>query len=152
VNPVKPNPYVNTRPDPQPYDSFVQQPIFSSSYQGQGYPGVNPFDSYNPSVASTALSTPSSSLGSSFNINQIKGIIDRMGGIDGLMGHVGRIQKFIQSIQQMSPMLKVLMGSFGSKATTTAKGSGDGLASPNRRRRKISTRKSSKKNYKRRSR
>jgi hypothetical protein len=70
-----------------------------------------------------------------------------MGGIDGLMGHVSRIQKFIQGIQQMSPMLKVLMGSFGSKAITKAN-----EASPKRRRRRTSTRKSSRKTYNRRSR
>jgi hypothetical protein len=60
-------------------------------------------------------------------MTQLKGIIDRMGGIDGLMGHVTRVQKIIQSLQQLSPMLKLLMGSFGGAKATTARLSGDGL-------------------------
>jgi hypothetical protein len=150
VNPVKTNSYTNSRQDPQFYDDWVQQPIFSSNPQGQAYPGVNPYNSYNPFASTAVVTAPSTSLGSSFNISQIKGIIDRMGGIDGLMGHVSRIQKVIQSFQQMSPMLKLLMSSFGSKAKTAS--DWDGLASPNKRRRKTAVRRNSKKTYKRRSR
>jgi hypothetical protein len=142
------------RQDPFLSDGLVQQPFNTS---GSGFPGQPPFPGFNgfPGVPgygqSTALTTPSTGAGSSFNFNQIKGFIDRMGGIDGVMGHVSRIQKLIQSIQQMSPMLKVLMGSLG-KAKTKSRLDGDGLAFPERRKRNASSKKSSKRTYKRRSR
>jgi hypothetical protein len=153
VNPVNPNQPINTRQDPFFFsDGLVQQPYYGSGFQGQQpYPGVSGFNGFGPSAPSTSLVTPSASIGSAFNINQIKGIIDRMGGIDGVMGHVGRIQKFIQSMQQMAPMIKVLLGSFG-KASTKAKFDGDGLTAAGRPRRSPTRRKSGKRTYKRRSR
>jgi hypothetical protein len=148
VNPVELDQINHTRQVPFFSDGLVQQPYYGSGFQGQlPYPGINGFPGYGPS---TALTNPSPTIGSSFNFGQIKGFIDRMGGIDGVMGHVGRIQKFIQSIQQMSPMIKVLMGSFGGKAVTKSKLDGDGLASAGRHRRKVSSKKSSKRTYKRR--
>jgi hypothetical protein len=150
VNPVKLDQTNQTRQAPFFSDGLVQQPYYSSGFQGQSpYPGVYGYPEY---AQSTALTTPGTTTGSSFNFNQIKGFIDRMGGIDGVMGHVGRIQKFIQSMQQMAPMLKVLMGSFGGKARTASRLESDGLASAGRRRRNVSSRKSSKRTYKRKSR
>jgi hypothetical protein len=165
VNPVSLNQINNTRQDPFFSDGLVQQqPYYGSGFQGQQpYPGVGGFNGFGPSASSTALVTPAASTGIAglpFNFNQIKGVIDKMGGIDGVMGHVGRIQKFIASMQQMGPMIKVLMGSFGSKAATAAKLDGDGLTSAGRRRRnstRSSTRrkpttKGGKRTYKRKSR
>ncbi|QGQ94149.1 aminotransferase [Paenibacillus psychroresistens] len=158
---MKPNEFNNTRQDPFFSDGLVQQqPYYGAGFQGQQpYPGVSSFNGFAPAAQSTALATPAASTGLlaglPFNMTQVKGFIDRMGGIDGVMGHVGRIQKFIQSMQQMGPMLKVLMGSFGSKASTAAKLDGDGLTSAGRRRRRSTRRKTikaGKKSYKRRSR
>ncbi len=56
---------------------------------------------------------------SKFNMNDIKNLVDRMGGIDGIMTTVGKAQKVVSTVQQMAPMLKLLMGSFGSKAAAT---------------------------------
>jgi len=47
------------------------------------------------------------------NFNQIKGFVDRMGGIEGIMGTMGKVQKFVSTFQQMAPMLKVMFNSFG---------------------------------------
>jgi hypothetical protein len=153
VNPVKPNQQVYTRQDPYYPDGLIEpQPYYNAGYQGQPYPGLTPYNNYNPAAfeaPSTALAAPSTSTGLPFNFSQMKGIIDRMGGIDGLMGHVTRIQKIIQSIQQLSPMLKLLMGS---KARTAGQGDVDGLTRPARRGRSSPTRRSGKKTYKRRSR
>ncbi len=52
------------------------------------------------------------------NLNQVKGFIDKMGGIDGLVSTMTRVQKMVSSFQQMAPMLKLLMGSFGGKAAS----------------------------------
>jgi hypothetical protein len=47
------------------------------------------------------------------NFNQIKGYVDRMGGIDGIIGTMTKVQKFMGTFRQMAPMLKVLFNSFG---------------------------------------
>ncbi|WP_370001761.1 hypothetical protein [Paenibacillus sp. RC84] len=52
------------------------------------------------------------------NINQIKGFIDRMGGIEGVIGTMGKVQKFVGSVQQFAPMLKLMFSGFGAKAAT----------------------------------
>lgn len=44
-----------------------------------------------------------------FNVGQIKQLIDRMGGIDGVLNTVGKVQKIVQSVQQIAPMLKLLL-------------------------------------------
>ncbi|MEW9701930.1 aminotransferase [Paenibacillus sp. SI8] len=50
---------------------------------------------------------------SGLNMKQISGFVERMGGIDGIIGTMGKVQKFMSSFQQMAPMVKVLLGSFG---------------------------------------
>lgn len=47
------------------------------------------------------------------NMDQIKGLIDRMGGIDGIVNSMGKVQKVMSGFQQMAPMVKLFMGSFG---------------------------------------
>ncbi|MCR2804530.1 tyrosine protein kinase [Paenibacillus soyae] len=57
-----------------------------------------------------------SNLTSMANLNEIKGFVDRMGGIDGILSTVTKVQKVVGSISQMAPMVKVLFGSFGKKS------------------------------------
>jgi hypothetical protein len=155
VNPVKPNQQVYTRQDPFFSDGLIEPPsYYNAGYQGQTYPGITPYNNYYSPVTpsdSTALSTTPSPSGSfPFNFGQIKGIIDRMGGIDGLMGHITKFQKIVQSIQQLSPMLKLLLGA---KARTAGQQDRNRLGSPVRRSRSsTTTRRNTKKTYKRRSR
>lgn len=75
----------------------------------------------------------------SLNMNQIKGFVDKMGGIDGIVSTMTRVQKMVSSFQQMAPMLKLLMGSFGAKAAAKSVGKGSSYT------RKRQGRKSSKK-------
>lgn len=73
-------------------------------------------------------------------MEQIKGIIDRMGGIDGIVNSMGKVQKVMSGFQQMAPMVKLFMGNFGKN-----KGSSGALAaeedaalySPNRRKKDV---------------
>ena len=44
-----------------------------------------------------------------FNLKDIKTVIDRMGGIDGIISTVGKVQKIVGSIQQMQPLIKMLL-------------------------------------------
>ncbi|MBJ6361184.1 hypothetical protein ACFOQM_07755 [Paenibacillus sp. GCM10012307] len=90
------------------------------------------------SPASTSL-IPSESKGplSLDKLGDIKGIIDRMGGIDGIIGTVGKVQKMVSSFQQMAPMFKLLMSTFGKKgASTTASDDVDDWDTSARRRRR----------------
>ncbi|MDB5053382.1 MAG: hypothetical protein JWM44_1432 [Bacilli bacterium] len=148
---MKSNQQAYIRQDPFYSDGMVQQPLYDAA-QYNPYPGVGgPYSGYAPAAVSTALVAPNASPAtSSFNLNQIKGIIDRMGGIDGVMGHITRAQKIFQSIQQLSPMLKVLLGAFGTKKATTKKL--DRLTPVGKRRRRSSTKRNVTKTYKRKSR
>jgi len=58
-------------------------------------------------------------LGNMANMDQIKGFIDRMGGIDGIVNSMGKVQKVMQGFQQMAPMVKLVMSSFGKNKGTT---------------------------------
>ncbi|WP_442051834.1 hypothetical protein [Paenibacillus sp. 2TAB19] len=46
------------------------------------------------------------------SLGDIKGYIDRMGGIDGILTTVGKVQKVMSSVSQMAPLVKVLLASF----------------------------------------
>lgn len=50
-----------------------------------------------------------------FSLDNIKGMFDRMGGVDGIVATMGQAQKVMQSVSQFAPMAKLLMGSFLSK-------------------------------------
>jgi len=75
----------------------------------------------NPTVlpAQTASATASKSIlpFNITNLGDIKAIVDRMGGVDGILTTVGKFQKFMSTIQQMAPMLKLFMGNKGKSAT-----------------------------------
>jgi hypothetical protein len=129
-------------------------------FGGQGefpYPGLgNPAGmagtpawptAYSPQLPAAAPTGLSSAAGAAagtggaagglggLNLNQVKGFIDKMGGIDGIVGTMTRVQKVVTSFKQMAPMLKLLMGSFGAKAAAKSL-DGDGLGGLGKRRRK----------------
>ncbi len=43
-----------------------------------------------------------------------------MGGLDGILSTVTKVQKVVGAVSQMAPMMKVLMGSFGKKSISQA--------------------------------
>lgn len=112
----------------------------------QYYPGVNPYgvtdiadtSSVIPyqggsSLVGAAAPVAEAATKSGFsmpNLGEIKGFIDRMGGIDGIMGTIGKVQKVIGGVQQFAPMAKLLMGSFlpGAKGAAAAAGAAAGAA------------------------
>lgn len=72
-----------------------------------------------------------SNLTSMANLNEIKGFVDRMGGLDGILSTITKVQKVVGTITQMAPLAKVFMGSFGKKSN--AKESNSGGSSVERR-------------------
>ncbi|MBO9606143.1 MAG: aminotransferase [Paenibacillaceae bacterium] len=108
----------NPFPGGRPPDGFFQGG--GAPFGGFGeYPGQSIVPSGNPGTGLGAAA--GGSTGSSFNIGQIKGMIDKLGGIEGIIGTVTKMQKVFSSIQQMAPMLRLLASSFG-KAKATTKG------------------------------
>ncbi|NBD25597.1 hypothetical protein [Paenibacillus glycinis] len=60
------------------------------------------------------------------SLNDLKGVVDRMGGLDGIVTTMTKVQKVVGSITQMAPLIKVLAGSFGKKgASATIADDGD---------------------------
>lgn len=117
----------------QPPGSGYPYPIIQDPYSPPPIPGPQPplFGGFGGSP--------------SFNINQLKAIVDRMGGIDGILQTMTRVQKLMQTFQQMAPMVKLLLGTFkGGQATATSNSfEGDGLAPVRRKRRRRSRKRSS---------
>lgn len=114
---------------PQAPPQAPPQPMYPSSYPYNNT--IQPYPTpYNPHQITPVPPATTNPL-AGFNLNQIKAMVDRMGGIEGVMGHITRAQKIIQSIKDLSPMLKVLMGSSAAKAstaeTTSDNEDGDGL-------------------------
>lgn len=97
-------------------------PAGGSPYPGLGTNfiggGASPF-SYSPQAAGAAP-------GGSFNMEQFKGIFNRLGGLDGILGTMTKVNKIVQSFQQMSPLIKLMVGSFlgGAKVKTVTEKSG----------------------------
>lgn len=73
-----------------------------------------PPDSPVTPIAAPTPAAPAPASKSKFNLNDIKGALDRMGGIDGLISQMGKVQKVMQSVQEIVPVAKMLVGSFGS--------------------------------------
>ncbi len=142
----------NTSPYPG-ISPYVQAPI-------PGETGI--FPAYGAGATSTALAVPEAAegvtskaggllgslggLGNLANMDQIKGFIDRMGGIDGIVSSMGKVQKVMSGFQQMAPMVKLVMGGFGKGAAAGALAAGAlaaeedaALYKPNRRKKRRST-------------
>ncbi|WP_282937691.1 hypothetical protein [Paenibacillus sp. RC67] len=124
-----------------PMRSFNQS---GSLFEGGQYPVQYPGMEINSYAQSPVPANPSGGGGltsllgggsgggsSTFNIGQIKQIIDRLGGIEGIVDTVTKVQRMVQSVQQVAPLVKVLMGNLIKKKA------GDDLdAAPKRRKRK----------------
>ncbi|SFT19262.1 hypothetical protein [Paenibacillus sp. BC26] len=70
------------------------------------------------------------------SLNDLKGVVDRLGGIDGIVTTMGKVQKVVGSITQMAPLIKVLASSFGKKGASVTSTDDDDDAPPKRRKKK----------------
>jgi hypothetical protein len=90
-------------------------------FPGIGNTFASPPEVINPTVLPAQTITTTAKGGLPFNISNLtdlKAIVDRMGGIEGVLANVGKFQKFISTMQQLAPMLKLFMGNKGAKAAT----------------------------------
>jgi len=91
-------------------------------YPGLGDPFVGPPALINPAAAPQQIQPQtqknSSTKTSIFsNIGEWKQMLDRVGGIDGVLGAMGKFQKFAATMQQMAPLLRLFIGKGGGAAT-----------------------------------
>ncbi|MCP3774636.1 hypothetical protein NLX71_15190 [Paenibacillus sp. MZ04-78.2] len=73
--------------------------------------------------------------GGGFNVEQIKAVIDKLGGVEGIVETFNKMQKMVQSVQQFAPMIKLLFNSFGKKDSAAPKSGGNRSGRRRRRRR-----------------
>jgi hypothetical protein len=102
-------------------------------FPGIGNPGFGPpavggdpfFAAGPPAVVSPTVLPPqiggigagtAGGSGKGFNIGDIKNFIDRIGGIDGVLNGLGKFQKLMSTMQQMAPLLRLLIGKGGTAA------------------------------------
>jgi len=84
-----------------------------------------------PGAAAPAKS-PSLPFGlGNFSLKDLQALVNRMGGIPGILDKIGKAQKLMQTLSQMAPMMKLLVRTFAGKS-----GSGDADAHPRRTRRR----------------
>lgn len=74
-----------------------------------------PYVPPQPVTSTAAPQAAASPAKKGFSLDNIKGMFDRMGGVDGIVATMGQAQKVMQSVSQFAPMAKLLMGSFLSK-------------------------------------
>lgn len=124
---LNPYPYkpVHVRQTNPPVIPTAGPPGVHPPSQPPGYlegmpPSFGPEGQYSPYPFGPQMpaSPAKSGLLGNFNFGQIKQIIDRMGGIDGVLTTVGKVQKLMQSVQQLAPMLKLLIPKTGAKTAS----------------------------------
>ncbi|MBR2565990.1 MAG: tyrosine protein kinase [Paenibacillus sp.] len=112
------------------YPGFAEVEASGLVPYGQGASSGGIYGSAVPVSAVTPAPAPASSGSSGFslaNLGELKGMIDRFGGIDGIMNGVAKMQKVVGGIQQMAPMMKLVMGilPFGKNKNTSAEADAD---------------------------
>lgn len=106
-----------------PYNQLPSQSLFAPppSLMPPGpAPSIGPLATLEGAAlpAAAAAVEETSKKGSLFSLDkltELKGFVDRIGGLDGILGTMTKAQKIIGSVQQMAPLVKVMMGTFGSK-------------------------------------
>ncbi|WP_145335781.1 tyrosine protein kinase [Paenibacillus xylanexedens] len=113
------------------YPGFAEVEASGLVPYGQGAPSGGLYGSdVVPVTPVVPAQTPASSGSSGFslaNLGELKGMIDRFGGIDGIMSGVAKMQKVVGGIQQMAPMMKLVMGilPFGKNKNSSSEADAD---------------------------
>lgn len=125
------------------------------------YPGVNPYETLDlaplkaeasafapfaqggaslPAAAAAETTTAAAaSSGSGFSLANLGGMIEKLGGIEGILATMGKVQKVMQTVQQFAPMAKMIAGLIPGKKGAKLLGGNSGESldeyKPSRRRR-----------------
>lgn len=111
-------------------------PGLSPGFGNPGF-GGDPFFSGPPAIVNPTVLPPYAPPGpKGFSFGELKGIIDRMGGIDGVLSGIGKFQKLMSTMQQMAPILRLFMNKASAAGITEENASsGAPKRKPSRRRR-----------------
>lgn len=112
------------------YPGFAEVEASGLVPYGQGTSGGSFYGGGTPDAPVVPAPAPASSGSSGFslaNLGELKGMIDRFGGIDGIMNGVAKMQKVVGGIQQMAPMMKLVMGilPFGKNKNSSSEADAD---------------------------
>lgn len=78
--------------------------------------------------SATAVESTASTAAGGFSLANIGGIVERLGGIEGILATVGKVQKVMQTMQQFAPMAKMVAGLLpGGKGLKLQGGKSDNL-------------------------
>ncbi|MFS1514204.1 hypothetical protein VQL36_17500 [Chengkuizengella sp. SCS-71B] len=91
-----------------------------------------------PSTTTDRSSNPLSNL----PIGDIKAMVEKLGGVEGIFNTINKMNGFMKQIQEFSPMLKLLLGSFGKGAAAATAADAALLEDRRKRRRRRKRRKS----------
>ncbi|NDI35999.1 hypothetical protein [Chengkuizengella sediminis] len=69
-------------------------------------------------------------------IGDIRAMVDKLGGVEGIFNTINKMNGFMKQLQQFSPMLKLLLGSFGKGAAAATAAEAALLEDRSRRRRR----------------
>ncbi|UPK44711.1 tyrosine protein kinase [Paenibacillus pabuli] len=136
--------YPGVEPYYPPFQEVEASGLVPYSPGGPGGPGGNFFGGGAPVAPPVPVETPAASSGFSLaNIGELKGMIDRFGGIDGIMNGIGKMQKVVGGFQQMAPMMKLVMGILpfgkGKKSSSAADQDYEEYSPPRSRKRRKKT-------------
>jgi hypothetical protein len=117
------------------------QRSWTPEYEQNQFPGIEdtfsgPPAVINPTVLPVQTTAVPAKGGLPFNLSNLsdlKAMVDRMGGIEGVLSTMGKFQKFMTTVQQIAPMIKLFMGNKGNKAATPNKAKGKRIPSRKRR-------------------
>jgi len=99
-----------------PHSGPPQGNIFPGYGSGGGYGGHSDGGGNLP-VPYGGGQQQNSSMFGNLPIKDIKAFVDRMGGVEGIMNTVNKMNALMKNVQQMAPMIKLLAGSFLNKNT-----------------------------------
>ncbi|WP_405155188.1 tyrosine protein kinase [Paenibacillus sp. FSL K6-0108] len=136
--------YPGVEPYYPPFQEVEASGLVPYSPGGPGGPGGNFFGGGASVAPPVPVETPAASSGFSLaNIGELKGMIDRFGGIDGIMNGIGKMQKVVGGFQQMAPMMKLVMGILpfgkGKKSSSAADKDYEEYSPPRSRKRRKKT-------------
>lgn len=121
---------------------WIQPSGLGGIYPGLGNPGGfgGPGFGGDPFLGPPALFNPSAippygGPPKGLFFGEIKQIVDRLGGIDGILSGIGKFQKFMSAMQQLAPLVRLFVGKAATKAASEGIPNPGYSTRPKRRRR-----------------
>ncbi len=110
-------------PESPPQNALQPYQGYSGAMQNGAYNGNqngNPYGANLP-VPIDQPEEQSSSFLDKLPIKDIKAIVEKMGGVDGIMNMATKVNSMMKTFQEMSPMVKLLLASFLKSKTSNPK-------------------------------